>query len=117
MPPVITPWGTWEVLADGPGYKVKRITVNPGHRLSYQKHSDRLEHWLIVQGSAFITLDGRDIERKPGEHIAIASGCAHRISSRDREPVIFIEVQQGSACDEDDIIRIEDDYGRISHPA
>jgi len=112
-PPVTTPWGTWEVLTDGPGYKVKRITVNTGHRLSYQKHCRRAEHWLIVQGSAVITVDGREIALKPGEHIEIACGSAHRIANRGSEPVVFIEVQRGSYCEEDDIIRIEDDYGRI----
>jgi mannose-6-phosphate isomerase-like protein (cupin superfamily) len=114
--PVTAPWGTWEVLTDGPGYKVKRITVNAGHRLSYQKHCRRSEHWVLVQGSAVITLDGREMELNAGEHIEIACGRAHRIAGRGREPVVFIEVQLGNACEEDDIVRIEDDYGRTRPP-
>jgi len=114
--PVTTPWGTWEVLTDGPGYKIKRITVNAGHRLSYQKHCRRSEHWVLVQGLALITLDGRELELSAGAHIEIACGRAHRIAGRGREPVVFIEVQLGTACEEDDIVRIEDDYGRTRQP-
>ena len=109
---VTTPWGGWEVLADAHGYKVKRITVNQGHRLSYQKHSRRAEHWFIVRGTATITLDGREMELKPGEHMDIPCGSAHRVASRGSEALVFIEVQTGSGCEEDDIIRLEDDYGR-----
>ncbi len=115
--PVTTPWGRWEILTEGPGYKVKRITVNPGHRLSYQKHCRRSELWVMVQGSAVITLDGRELELKTGEHIEIARGLAHRIAGQGREPAVFIEVQLGSDCHEDDIIRLADDYGRIGQPA
>ena len=109
----MTPWGTWEVLADAPGYKVKRITVNAGHRLSYQKHLRRAEHWFIVRGIATVTLDGREIELMPGNHIDIGSAIPHRITNRGDETVVIIEVQQGTYCGEDDIIRFEDDYGRI----
>jgi len=107
-----TPWGTWEVLAHAPGYRVKRITVNRGHRLSYQKHLRRSEHWLIVRGAASITLDGREIDLAPGRHIDIACGLPHRIANRGDEPVVLIEVQQGDYCGEDDIVRLEDDYDR-----
>jgi mannose-6-phosphate isomerase-like protein (cupin superfamily) len=113
-PPVTTPWGTWEVLTEAPGYKVKRITVNRGHRLSYQMHYRRSEHWLIVHGTATIILDGREVELKPGGHIEIACKSAHRIANRGNEPLVLIEVQQGNYCEEDDIVRFEDDYGRIS---
>ncbi len=112
-PPVTAPWGTWEVLADGPGYKVKRITVNSGHRLSYQKHCRRSEHWIFVRGTATVTIDGRETELKSGGHIEIACESAHRIANRGGEKVVLIEVQQGSYCEEDDIVRYEDDYGRI----
>jgi len=108
----MTPWGTWEVLADAPGYKVKRITVNAGHRLSYQKHLRRAEHWFIVRGIATVTLDGREIELMPGNHIDIGPEIPHRITNRGDETVVIIEVQQGTYCGEDDIIRLEDDYGR-----
>ena len=106
------PWGKWEVLLDEPTYKVKRITVNPGHRLSYQKHFKRKEHWMIVQGESTVTLDDREIPLKSGEHIDIDLEVAHRIANYGSEPVVFIEIQQGSYFGEDDIIRLEDDYGR-----
>jgi mannose-6-phosphate isomerase-like protein (cupin superfamily) len=108
----IPPWGRWEVLLDEPSYKVKRITVNPGHRLSYQKHFKRKEHWFLVQGEAIITLNEREVPLKTGEYIDIDYEVAHRIANQGTEPVIFIEVQQGNYFGEDDIIRLEDDYGR-----
>ena len=107
-----TPWGKWEVLLDENSYKVKRITVNPGHRLSYQKHLKRKEHWFLVQGEAIVTRDGLQVPLKAGEHINIDHEVAHRITNQGAEPVVFIEVQQGSYFGEDDIIRMEDDYGR-----
>lgn len=109
------PWGKWEVLASEPSYKVKRITVDPGHRLSYQKHVKRQEHWMIVQGEAAVTLDGREIILRSGEHIDIGREVAHRIANRGSQPMVFIEIQQGSYFGEDDIIRMEDDYGRCDN--
>ena len=106
------PWGKWEVLLDEPCYKVKRIYVNPGHCLSYQKHFRRKEHWVIVQGDAVVTLDDRTMSLQPGEHIDIDFEVAHRIANYGNEPVVFIEVQQGSYFGEDDIVRLDDDYGR-----
>ncbi len=106
------PWGRWEVLLDEPKYKVKRITVDPGHRLSLQKHFKRQEHWFVVQGMGKVTLDDSEIEVPTGKAIDIPKGAAHRMSNRGSEPVTFIEVQQGEYFGEDDIIRIEDDYGR-----
>ena len=106
------PWGRWEVLLDEPSYKVKRITVKPGHRLSYQKHLKRKEHWFLVQGEAIVTLDGRNVPLKTGEHIDIDCEVPHRMANQSTEPVIFIEVHQGSYCGEDDIIRLDDDYER-----
>ena len=106
------PWGKWEVLLDEPTYKVKRITVNPGHRLSYQKHFKRKEHWMIVQGKSTVTLNDRKIPLKSGEHIDIDFEVAHRIANYGSDPVVFIEIQQGNYFGEDDIIRLEDDYGR-----
>ena len=106
------PWGKWEVLLDETNYKVKRITVMPGHRLSYQKHLKRKEHWFLVQGQAIVTLDGLQVPLKTGEHIDIDYEIAHRIANQGTEPIVFIEVQQGSYFGEDDIIRLEDDYGR-----
>src|SRR5262252_2734776 len=106
------PWGKWEVLLDEPNYKVKRIKVLPGKRLSYQKHFKRQEHWMIVEGEALVTLDGKEISLKTGDSIDIPMEAAHRIATMGKVPVVFIEVQRGSYFGEDDIVRLQDDYGR-----
>jgi mannose-6-phosphate isomerase-like protein (cupin superfamily)/glycosyltransferase involved in cell wall biosynthesis len=108
------PWGRWEVLLDEPYYKVKRITVLPGQRLSYQKHFRREEHWTIVQGQALVTLDGRDFPQQAGATIHVPQETAHRIANPGPEPLVFIEVQCGTYFGEDDIVRLQDDYGRNS---
>jgi glycosyltransferase involved in cell wall biosynthesis/mannose-6-phosphate isomerase-like protein (cupin superfamily) len=107
-----TPWGKWEVLLDAPDCKVKRITVEPGRRLSYQKHFRRQEHWYVVSGQALVTLDGRGIPLQSGQAVDIPRRAAHRIENTGESPLIFIETQTGSYFGEDDIIRLEDDYGR-----
>jgi mannose-6-phosphate isomerase-like protein (cupin superfamily) len=106
------PWGEWEVLLDEPNYKVKRITVLPGKRLSYQKHSRRKEHWMVVEGKAVVTLDGKEIILVKGETVDIPQEAAHRIANNGNKQLTFIEIQLGEYFGEDDIIRLEDDYGR-----
>lgn len=106
------PWGNFTVLDEADGYKVKRIEVLPGKRLSYQKHAQRAEHWFIVAGTAKVTLDGKDIFLKPGEFVDIAIGEAHRVENPGEETVVFIEVQRGAYLGEDDIVRLQDDFGR-----
>jgi mannose-6-phosphate isomerase len=106
------PWGFFEVLSDKEDHKVKRITVYPGKRLSYQRHSKRSEHWHVVAGEAVVTLDGRDIPLGPGESVDIDTGAAHRVANGGAEDVVFIEVQRGEYFGEDDIERLEDDFGR-----
>jgi mannose-6-phosphate isomerase len=106
------PWGNYTVLDEGENYKVKRIEVYPGKRLSYQKHAQRAEHWFVVTGTALMTLDGREIRLGPGEAIDIAVGAAHRMENPGAEPLVFIEVQRGSYLGEDDIVRLQDDFGR-----
>lgn len=108
------PWGRWEVLLDEPTYKVKRITVLPGKRLSYQKHFKRREHWMVVEGKGVVTVDGKDVCLLKGESIDIAQEGAHRMANKSDENLTFIEIQQGEYFGEDDIIRLEDDYGRVS---
>lgn len=108
----ITPWGSWEVLLDADGYKVKRIAVNPGKRLSYQKHFQRGEHWYGVVGEGVVVLDGDKIHVSPGQAVDIPVESAHRAMNEGQEPFVFIEVQRGSYLGEDDIERLEDDYGR-----
>tara|TARA_B100000609_G_C17210287_1_gene433398 strand:+ start:379 stop:1113 length:735 start_codon:yes stop_codon:yes gene_type:complete len=106
------PWGKYEVLLDADNVKVKRITVNPGQRLSYQYHNKRKEQWTIVEGNLTIVLDDEKVFRNKGESITIPLGAKHRAWNETDEPVIFIEVQTGTYFGEDDIIRIEDDYAR-----
>jgi mannose-6-phosphate isomerase len=108
------PWGTWHVLDEGEGYKVKRIEVMPRQRLSYQTHAHRSEHWVVVTGTATCTLDGTTVVLGPGEHLDVAVGQAHRIANDEDQVLVIIEVQRGSYTGEDDIVRIEDDYQRVS---
>ena len=108
------PWGSWHVLSSGPGYKVKRLDVSPGHRLSYQTHQYRSEHWLVVAGTATCVLDGARLVLGPGEHVDVDQGVAHRICNEGPEPVVVIEIQRGPYTGEDDIVRLEDDYDRCT---
>jgi mannose-6-phosphate isomerase len=93
--------------------KVKRIEVRPQQRLSYQRHERRAEHWFVVAGSASVTLDGTDHALTTGTAIDIPRGAAHRIANVGEEPLVFIEVQHGDYFGEDDIERLEDDFGRV----
>jgi mannose-6-phosphate isomerase len=107
------PWGSYQVLDDHEDFKVKRIIVAPGQRLSYQKHAKRSEHWFVAKGTALVTLDGNDHQLTAGESIDIAQGAAHRIQNpSETEELIFVEVQLGTYFGEDDIVRLSDDYGR-----
>ena len=109
------PWGSYYVLDEGVDYKVKRIEVLPLKRLSYQKHSRRAEHWFVLRGTAKVTLDGVEKLVNPGESIDIALGASHRVMNpSDDELLVFIETQTGDYFGEDDIVRIEDDFGRKS---
>jgi mannose-6-phosphate isomerase-like protein (cupin superfamily) len=106
------PWGSFTVLDEREGFKVKRIEVLPAKRLSYQKHARRAEHWFIVEGTARVTLDDEEIIRQAGEAIDIAVGAKHRVENAGDDLLIFIEVQRGDYLGEDDIVRFEDDFGR-----
>ena len=109
------PWGNYTVLDDEMfDHKVKRIVVTPGKRLSYQFHAKRAEHWFIVSGQATVILDGVEHELGPGSNIDIAIGQAHRCENYGTMPVVFIEVQHGTYFGEDDIVRLEDDFGRAN---
>ncbi len=108
------PWGNYTVLSDDKAdHKVKRLVVHPGKRLSYQRHSQRAEHWFIVAGTAEVTLDGTVHTLGPGQAIDIPLKGAHRIASVGPDDVVLIEVQHGTYFGEDDIERLEDDYGRV----
>jgi mannose-6-phosphate isomerase len=107
------PWGGFEVLSDTPTHKVKRLTVEAGSRLSYQRHRHRSEHWFVVSGAGEVTLEGSARRVGPGETVDVPAGAAHRIESLGPGPLVFIEVQHGTSFEEDDIERLEDDYGRV----
>lgn len=111
------PWGTWEVLATGEGYTLKRIRVLPGQRLSLQYHQHRSEHWTIVQGFAEVELDDVVHRMSAGTHVHIPVGTVHRVRALGSEPLVFLEVQVGKVLDENDIVRISDDYGRLKPTA
>jgi mannose-6-phosphate isomerase-like protein (cupin superfamily) len=100
------------VLEERDVYKLKRIEVLPGKRLSYQKHEKRAEHWMVVQGRAVVTLEGREIPLGAGQAVDIPQRAAHRIFNPGRDLLVFIEIQTGEYFGEDDIVRLEDDFGR-----
>ena len=106
------PWGRYEVLQEGANYKVKSIHVSPGKRLSYQRHQKRSEHWYVTQGNGEVTLDGKVQSISAGSIIQVPLGMLHRISNTGDTELIFIEVQTGTYFGEDDIERVEDDFGR-----
>ena len=106
------PWGSYTVLAEGDSFKVKTIEVHPGQRLSYQKHARRSEHWFVVDGVGTVTLDGAAVPVQRGSTVDVGLGVAHRIQNTGGEPLVFVEVQHGDYFGEDDIVRLEDDYGR-----
>jgi mannose-6-phosphate isomerase-like protein (cupin superfamily) len=106
------PWGSFENLLDCGYCKVKRIIVKPGQRLSYQFHHERNEVWVIVWGEATITLDDEEKIYTETQIVEIPVGTKHRVQNNGTEDLIFIETQTGTYFGEDDIVRIEDDYGR-----
>ena len=107
------PWGTWEVLESENDFCVKRIKVIPGGLLSLQLHHRRNEHWIMVKGEALITLGDELVTKKAGESIYIPVETKHRIQNNSTSDVEFIEVQIGDNLDENDIVRLEDIYGRV----
>ncbi len=106
------PWGSFTVLDEAPTYKVKRIEVHPGARLSYQRHQRRAEHWFVVTGVADVLIDGRARTLGPRDSVDVPLGAAHRVANPGDDRLVFIEVQVGDYFGEDDIERLDDDYGR-----
>jgi len=106
------PWGEFHVLDEKPGFKVKRITVNPGGRLSLQSHRHRGEHWTVAEGIATVTVDGMVTTLAPAQSIDVPKGAVHRLENHHADPLELIEVQFGGYLGEDDIIRHEDAYQR-----
>jgi mannose-1-phosphate guanylyltransferase/mannose-6-phosphate isomerase len=106
------PWGSYTVLEDAKGYKIKRMTVKPGQKLSLQLHHHRSEHWVVVSGTAEIELNGETTLLRQGESTFVRSGIRHRLRNPGVIPLEVIEVQLGEYLEEDDIVRYQDDYGR-----
>jgi mannose-1-phosphate guanylyltransferase/mannose-1-phosphate guanylyltransferase/mannose-6-phosphate isomerase len=106
------PWGSWELVDAGDGYVVKRIVVQPGKKLSLQKHYHRSEHWVVVAGTASVTRDKEVLLLSENESIYLPLACVHRLENPGLIPLVIIEVQTGSYLGEDDIVRLEDAYGR-----
>jgi mannose-1-phosphate guanylyltransferase/mannose-1-phosphate guanylyltransferase/mannose-6-phosphate isomerase len=110
---VYRPWGSYEGVAEGGRFQVKRIIVRPGRKLSLQKHYHRAEHWVVVAGTALVERDGERTLLRENESIYLPLGCVHRLENPGMIPLTLIEVQSGPYLGEDDIVRFEDNYGRV----
>lgn len=108
------PWGSWHVIDVEQGFKVKRIHVQPGARLSLQTHTSRSEHWVVIRGVATCEVDGAVTYCSMGHSIDVPLGARHRLGNDGVEELVIIEVQLGEYTGEDDIRRHEDDYGRLT---
>ena len=108
------PWGKYTTLAEGDGYKVKRIVINPGQSISLQIHYHRSEHWTVIRGTGKLTLDDKEVIFRENESTYIPIGTAHRLENPGKLPLSIIEVQNGKYLGEDDIVRLEDAYGRVT---
>jgi mannose-6-phosphate isomerase len=106
------PWGSFTVLEEGRGYKIKRIEVKPGHRLSLQMHHHRSEHWIVVSGTALVTCGETETMVKSNQSTYVPQCTAHRLENPGLIPLVIIEVQNGEYLGEDDIVRFHDDYSR-----
>jgi mannose-1-phosphate guanylyltransferase/mannose-6-phosphate isomerase len=109
---VFRPWGSYDSVDAGPRFQVKRLTIKPGAKLSLQKHAHRAEHWVVVKGTARITRDNEVFLLSENESTYIPVGAVHRIENPGSEPLQIIEVQSGGYLGEDDIVRLDDTYGR-----
>jgi mannose-1-phosphate guanylyltransferase/mannose-6-phosphate isomerase len=106
------PWGSYTILEQGSRYKIKRVVVNPGEQLSLQKHVHRSEHWVVVKGTAKVSIDDKKIFVHENESAYVPKSTLHRLENTGKIPVEIIEVQNGEYLEEDDIERFDDDYGR-----
>ena len=106
------PWGTYTVLEEGPGYKLKRIVVKPGAALSMQMHKHRSEHWVVIAGNANVVNGDHELVIRPNESTFIPMGNKHRLANPGTTDLVIIEVQSGEYLGEDDIVRFDDIYGR-----
>ncbi|NER80296.1 MAG: cupin domain-containing protein [Leptolyngbya sp. SIO1D8] len=110
----LRPWGSFTVLEEANGYKIKRIEVKPGHRLSLQMHHHRSEHWIVVSGTAKVTCGDKETLLTTNQSTYVPPCTSHRLENSGVIPLILIEVQNGEYLGEDDIVRFQDDYSRTS---
>ncbi|HTL88016.1 MAG TPA: phosphomannose isomerase type II C-terminal cupin domain [Leptolyngbya sp.] len=110
----LRPWGSFTILEEGRGYKIKRIEVKPGHRLSLQMHHHRSEHWIVVSGTAKVECGGEEITLSSNQSTYVPQCTTHRLENPGVIPLILIEVQNGEYLGEDDIVRFQDDYSRAN---
>jgi mannose-1-phosphate guanylyltransferase / mannose-6-phosphate isomerase len=108
------PWGSYTVMQKGPGYKVKKVVMDPGCRLSLQLHHRRAEHWVVVQGEARVTIGEKVSLLGPNQSVYVPVETPHRLENPGTEPLCLIEVQTGDYLEEDDIVRLADDFWRVS---
>lgn len=109
-----TPWGGWQIVAEGKGYRVKLLTILPGQRFSLQKHLHRTEDWHIVSSRGIATRGSIDFNLVAGDDFHVPLGVKHRLKNSGHMDMLVVEIQRGEKLDEKDIERIEDDYGRSS---
>lgn len=107
------PWGWFKTIYEAPEWKVKILHVNPGQRLSLQYHRWRQEHWVVVEGMVTVTVNDVYTKLAVGDSIDVALGARHRITNMETHPAIIVETQLGVRCEEGDIVRVEDDHGRV----
>ena len=110
------PWGRWTVLEEGPGYKIKRIEVKPGQRLSLQLHHHRSEHWIVLSGTARVVRNAETIFVHAHESTFVPATARHRLENPGLLPLVILEIANGEYIGEDDIVRFEDDYNRAPAP-
>ncbi len=108
----LRPWGSFTILEEGQGYKIKRIEVKSGHRLSLQMHHHRSEHWIVISGIAKVIRGEEELMLSPNESTYVPRFTSHRLENPGRVPLVLIEVQNGEYLGEDDIVRFDDDYAR-----
>ena len=108
----VRPWGSFTIIKENKSFKIKKIEIQPGMRLSYQFHKKRSETWVIIEGEGEIWLDDKIISYKKGDTIIIPRTMKHRISNQGKTKTVLIEIQTGEYFGEDDIVRIEDDFNR-----
>lgn len=110
----LRPWGSFTILEEGRGYKIKRIEVKPGHRLSLQMHHHRSEHWIVVSGTAKVVCGDQDLTLGSNQSTYVPQCTTHRLENPGVIPLVLIEVQNGEYLGEDDIVRFQDDYSRAA---